>query len=122
MDPGQRQYFGHTGLQHANALSATPAAMNVGWNVLPTFSDGRRFGLALAYETHHGAKIGNPGGVLYPGYRWSFSNYPASTATTNPRWAVTPRAADQLSKSYFECTILYSDRTRAHLLSAVSFQ
>lgn len=106
----------------SNAVSATPAAMNVGWNALPAFSDGRRFGLAQGYEYHQGARRGNAAGVFNPAYRWTFTNYPVSTATSNPSWAVVPKLADQLSKSYFEYTILYTDRMDLQLLSTVSFQ
>jgi hypothetical protein len=106
----------------ANAVSATPAPMNVSWTLPAPLSDGRRFGLAQVNEFHQGPQIGNPAGAPNPAYRWTISSYPASTATTIPAWAVTAKPADQLSKSYFEFTLLYSDRTERQLLSTVSFQ
>ncbi len=105
-----------------NALSATPAAMNVSWNVPATLSDARRFGLSSTYEYHQGARFVNASGVFNPGYRWTFSTYLAATATSNPAWAVNAKPAAQLSKSYFEFTLLHSDRSDVQLLSTVSFQ
>ncbi len=105
-----------------NAVSATPAAMAASWNVPPALSDARRFGLSVSYEYHQGAKVGNANSAFYPGYRWAFNSYPASTATTQPDWAVNAKPTDQVSKSYFEFTLLYSDRTDQQILSLVSFQ
>jgi hypothetical protein len=106
----------------ANAVSAAPAAMNVSWTALPSFSDGRRLVLFSSYEYHQGARLGNATGVFNPAYRWTFNSYPASTASGNPSWAVTAKPANQLDKSYFEFSLLFSDRNDLQLLSTVSFQ
>ena len=106
----------------SNAVSATPAAMAASWTALPAFSDARRFGLSVSYEFHQGARVGNANSAFNPAYRWVFNSYPASTATTLPAWAVNAKPADQVSKSYFEFTLIYSDRTDRQILSLVSFQ
>lgn len=105
-----------------NAISATPAAMNVIWTVPAALSDARRLGLISTYEYHQGARLGNAAGVVSPGYRWTHITYPAANATGNPAWAVNAKPAEQQSKSYFEFTLLHGDRTDLHVLSTVSFQ
>lgn len=106
----------------SNAVAATPATMTVSWNALAPLPDGRRFGLLQGYEFQQGPKTGNVGGAFNPAYRTVTFTYPGSTATSKSAWPVTPRLVDQASKTYFEHTLLFTDRNQSQLLSIVSFQ
>jgi hypothetical protein len=106
----------------ADAVSATPQPIAVSWNVPPVLSDARAVALAQGWEFHQGPKVGNAAGAANPAYRNLYPNYPGSAATSNPAWSVTARPADQASKSYFEFTLLYSDRNASQIISIVSFQ
>lgn len=106
----------------ANATSATPAPMSVSWNLPSVPAQAHPLGLLQGWEFHQGPKVGNAGGAFNPAYRNIFYNYPGSTATTNPAWAVTPKLADQASKTYTEFTLQFSDRRDVQVISIVSFQ
>ena len=105
-----------------NAAASSPAALSVSWNAPAALSDQRPFALAQGWEFNQGPKVGNPAGALYPGYRNLLPNYPGSRAQSNPAWLTGARLADQASKSYFEYTLLYSDRSGGQILSIVSFE
>lgn len=105
-----------------NGTSSLPNSLAVSWTTHGPWSDGAKFGLLQGSEFHQGAKIGNPGGAFNPGYRSSYLNYPGSLALSNPSWAVHPKLADQLNKSYFEFQLFFTDRSGHELISLISFQ
>ena len=106
----------------SNAAQATPQALGVNWTSLAGLSDHRAFRLAQAWEFNSGPKAGNASGVGFPAYRNLGAFYPASTASSVAAWPTQPLTSGQARKSYFEYTLLYSDRGNAQILSTLSFQ
>ena len=93
----------------ANARSATPAPLALSWTAPGrAFPGSRPTYLHQIWEFHQGAKIGNPGTNLNPGYRTLTRIYPGGSAT----WAnvpVTPRLPDQSGKTYTEYLLYYAE-------------
>ena len=106
----------------ANARSATPASLSVGWNPPAALSDGRPIAVWGGWEFHQGPRAGNAGGAFNPAYRSLTFTHPGSTAVASPAWPVTPVVSGQASKTYTEYTLQYLDRGDLAVLSVVQFQ
>ncbi|WP_284618196.1 hypothetical protein [Aquabacterium humicola] len=106
---------------HANAMSVTPAPMNMSWNA-PAAPDGRVYRVLQAHEFFSGPKLGNAAGVLYPGYRHLKLSYPASTATSFSGMPVTPLLADMGGKTTVEFALHYVDRNDNEIAASVTLR
>ena len=93
----------------ANANSATPAPLSLGWTRPATPPQWPLHHLYQVWEFHQGAKIGNPGTTFNPAYRTLTRAYPGTTATSTTSFPVTPRLPDQSSKTYTEYLLYYAE-------------
>jgi hypothetical protein len=106
----------------ANARSATPTALALSWTRPTLQADGVVLPLNQAWEFHQGARVGNPGTALNPGYRSLARAYPGPTATQG-LIPVTPALANQSGKSYTEYLLLFSEPgTGNSIRSRIQFQ
>ena len=75
------------------------------------------------WEFHQGPKIGNSGSTFNPAYRTLTRAYPGTTALSTSSFPVSPRHADQASKTYVEYTLFYREPTSGNVIrSRLNFQ
>lgn len=113
--------LGATGVR-INAMSATPAPINVSWNLQPGLSVTQPFRLQQGWEYAEAPKIGLASGATWPRLRLLSRIYPGPTATSYGSWPVAPLATGMASRSYFEYTLYHTDRMQSVVQSRVSYQ
>lgn len=108
----------------ANATSATPANLSLTWTAPGrTFPGARVHHLNQVWEFQQGAKASNQGTTFNPAYRMLTRSYPGSTATSTTSFPVTPKLADQKSKTYTEYLLFYDEPGTANSIrSRISLQ
>lgn len=106
----------------ANANSAAPVPLALSWSH-PGTLPGPAMHLNQIWEFHQGPKIGNPGTTLNPAYRTLTRAYPGTTALSTSSFPVSPRHADQASKTYVEYMLFYREPTTGNVIrSRINFQ
>ena len=106
----------------ANANSAAPVPLALSWSH-PGALPGPAIHLNQIWEFHQGPKIGNPGTTLNPAYRTLTRAYPGTTALSTSSFPVSPRHADQASKTYVEYMLFYREPTTGNVIrSRINFQ
>ena len=106
----------------ANANAAAPVPFALSWTRPGTLT-GPAMHLNQIWEFHQGPKIGNSGSTFNPAYRTLTRAYPGTTALSTSSFPVSPRHADQASKTYVEYTLFYREPTSGNVIrSRLNFQ